>query len=335
MKTYAFQKPGGIENLRVSDAPDCGRPSAGDIKVRVKASSLNGHDLNVVKGILPVVEGRVLLTDCAGVVEEIGEGVTGLLAGDTVVSTFFPYWEDGDAVIANFESTPGDGIDGYASEVVIRPAHFFTKAPAGWSFEEVATLPTAGLTAFRALVIEGRVSAGQDVLLLGTGGVSILALQMAKALGARVTITSSSDEKLANAQKLGADHVLNYRTGKDWAHQVLDFTDGKGVDLTLETGGPGTLPHSICATRIGGRIVLVGVLTGTAGQVPTVAIMARQQRLCGITVGSRRQQKEMVRALVEWGLRPHISSVFAFAQLREAMRFQDSGNHFGKIVITF
>lgn len=332
MRAFTFDNP-GIEHIVTADLPDPGEPGGGEIRVRIKASSLNGHDYNVIMGRLPVERGRILLTDGAGVVESVGAGVTELNVGDEVISTFFPDWEDGFAPRAGFSRTPGDGLDGHGVEAVVRPARWYTRAPNGWSLEEAATLPTAGLTAWRALVVEGELRPGQDVLILGTGGVSILALQMAKRMGARVTITSSSDDKLARARKLGADATINYKQYPEWASEVLRLTEGRGADLVLEMGGPGTLPQSIGAARIGGRIVLIGVVTGITGNVPTAALMGKQLRMTGITVGSRTHQLDMVRWLNEVGLRPHLDLVFSYGRLTDALRLQESGKHLGKICL--
>ncbi|RYZ76402.1 MAG: NAD(P)-dependent alcohol dehydrogenase [Proteobacteria bacterium] len=332
MKAAKFTVP-GFEHLEMSSTGAPLPPGRDEIMVKIFASSLNGHDLNVIKGRLPVSQGRILLTDGAGIVQSVGDGVTEFAAGDTVISTFFPSWTDGAAPIANFSSTPGDGVDGFGTEVSTRHVSAFTKAPRGWSPTEAATLPTAGLTAYRALVIEGKIKAGDHVLLLGTGGVSVLALQIAKALGATVTITSSSDEKLERARVLGADHTVNYKTFPDWATKINETTKQRGVDLVLETGGPGTLPQSIAAARIGGTIILVGVVTGTAGVVPTAAIMGKQLKIFGITVGSRTDQQKMVSHFSDLSFRPHIDKVFKLENLSEAFTYQESNQHFGKICI--
>jgi len=321
--------------LGVVETDDPGSPAANEVRVRMHASSLNRHDYNVALGILPVEHRRILMSDGAGIIEAVGTGVTDFAVGDQVVSRFFPDWQEGDAPLATFARTPGDGLDGYGVELVVRPAHWFTHLPRDWSFAEAATLPTAGLTAWRALAVEGQLKAGQDVLVLGTGGVSVFALQLAKQMGARVIITSSSDEKLERARDLGADFGVNYRRNENWCDAVLKFTKGRGVDLVVETAGPGTLPQSMEATRIGGHIVLVGVLTGIAGQVPTVALMGRQQTLHGITVGSRTQQLEMIQALNTMDLRPVIDVTYPFAKIVEAFQFQESGRHFGKICIKY
>lgn len=324
----------GLDGLEMVRLPDPGSPGPGQIRVRIHASSLNSHDLAVVKGVMGAADGRIPMSDGAGVVEAIGDGVDEFAVGDHVVSTFFPGWLDGEAPVADFSTTPGDGVDGYAREVVVAPATGFTHAPAGYSHAEAATLTTAGLTAWRALVVNGRVKAGDSVLVLGTGGVSVFALQFAKAMGASVVATSSSDEKLERLRALGADHLINYRRDEQWGRTVRDLTGGRGVDHVVEVGGPGTLAQSIEATCIGGHIALIGVLTGIAGEVPTAALMARHQRLQGLIVGSRRHQKDMIRALETTGLRPCIDRTFELASLADAFRLQASGGHFGKIALT-
>lgn len=332
MKTIRLIDPVGLEYVSLIDP---GNPGPGEIRVRLHASSLNFHDLSVVIGILKTAPGRIPMSDGAGVVEAVGKGVTEFAAGDAVVSTFFPTWLDGAPTIGDFSTTPGDGVDGYAREVVVASTQAFTRAPANYSYAEAATLTTAGVTAWRALVVDGRLQAGATVLVLGTGGVSIFALQIAKAMGATVIVTSSSDDKLARARKLGADHVINYRSEEQWGNRVLELTGGRGVDHVVEVGGPGTLAQSIRATRVGGHIALIGVLTGIAGAIPTAELMARQIRLQGVVVGSRHHQLELVRGLEATGIRPVIDRSFALADIAEAFRLQQAGGHFGKIVLEF
>lgn len=335
MKTVTLRAPGGLDSLEVRDTPDPGQPGPGQIRVAIRATSLNYHDLLVANGSIPTEDGRVLMSDGAGVVEAVGEGVTEFQIGDHVVSGFFPQWQDGQAYdrVGNFAETPGDGVDGFAAEYAVRAATDFTHAPAGWSHAEAATITTAGLTAWRALVVEGNLKAGQSVLVLGTGGVSIAALQIAKAMGARVIVTSSSDAKLARARKLGADQTINYRRCPDWGHEVLSLTEGRGVDHVVEVGGPGTLSQSFQAVCVGGHIALIGVLTGREGQVPTGLLMAKQARLQGLIVGNRRQQQDYIAALQQNDLRPVIDQSFRLDQLAEAFAVQQSGGHFGKIVV--
>jgi NADPH:quinone reductase-like Zn-dependent oxidoreductase len=284
----------GLDGLTLVELPDPGQPGAGEVRVRIHANSLNYHDLGVVSGAMHAAKGRIPMSDGAGVVEAVGPGVDEFAVGDHVVSTFFPTWLAGEPPVADFSTTPGDGIDGFAREVIVAPATGFTKAPNGYTHAEAATLTTAGLTAWRALVVEGGLKAGNTVLVLGTGGVSVFALQIAKAMGATVIATSSSDDKLARVQALGADHLVNYRTQPEWGAAVRELTGGRGVDHVVEVGGAGTLAQSITAARIGGHIALIGVLTGPAGPVPTAALMMRQQRLGGIIVGSRSHQQTMI-----------------------------------------
>src|SRR5690554_3829657 len=243
-----------------------------------------------------------------------------------------PGWR---ARLGNFATTPGDGVDGYAREQVVAKATAFTRQPAGWSHAESATLTTAGLTAWRALVVDGGLKAGDTVLVLGTGGVSIFALQFAKMMGARVIATSSSDEKLERLRELGAEHTINYREDPEWGRTVRELTGGEGVDQVVEVGGPGTLPQSIEAVRIGGHIALIGVLTGGAGEVPTAKLMARQASLRGLIVGSRRHQLEMIRAIEVSGLKPVIDREFPLEAIADAFRHQEGGRHFGKICLTW
>ena len=254
MKGIALRSPGGLDRLQSVEMPDPGQPGPGEIRVRVHASSLNYHDYGVVTGRMPAADGRIPMSDGAGVVEAVGDGVTEFAEGDPVVSCFFPTWQDGPATIGDFKSTPGDGIDGYACEAVVRPASWFTSAPRGYGHAEAATLTTAGLTAWRALVVDGGLKAGDVVLVLGTGGVSIFALQYSKMMGATVVATSSSDEKLERARALGADHTINYRQHEDWGSRARDWTGGRGVDHVVEVGGPATLTQSIAAVRVSDRV---------------------------------------------------------------------------------
>jgi NADPH:quinone reductase-like Zn-dependent oxidoreductase len=251
------------------------------------------------------------------------------------VSCFFPTWQDGPPEVGDFSSVPGDGVDGYAREIVVRPASWFTRAPRGFSHCESATLTTAGLTAWRALAVNGNLKAGETVLVLGTGGVSIFALQFAKMMGASVIATSSSDQKLERLRALGADHTINYKSEPEWGVAVRRWTQGRGVDHVIEIGGPGTLPQSIAAVRIGGHVALIGTLTGRSGEVPTAALMVKQARLQGLIVGNRRQQQDMVRAIDATGMRPIIDRKFELDALADAFRYEASGTHFGKICVEF
>jgi NADPH:quinone reductase-like Zn-dependent oxidoreductase len=332
MKAIRLRHPAGLDNLKHEEMEGPGDPGPGEIRVRLRASSLNYHDYIVAVGGIPTPDGRIPMSDGAGEVLAVGPGVTAFAPGDAVVSTFFPNWLDGEPIPGGFAGVPGDGADGYAREEVVAPATAFTHQPRGYSHAEAATLTCAGLTAWRALVVEGRMKAGDTVLVQGTGGVSIFALQFAKAAGATVIATSSSDAKLERLKALGADHLINYRTTPAWGAEAARLTGG-GVDHVVEIGGAGTFPESITAARIGGHISLIGVLAGFAGPIPTVQIMGKQQRVIGITVGTRRQQLDMIRAIDANGIKPVISDHFELARLGDAFRHQESGQHFGKIVI--
>lgn len=335
MKAMTLGSPAGLDALSLVERDGPGTPGPGEIRVRIRASSLNFHDYAVATGMLPSTPGRVLMSDGAGVVEEVGAGVSEFATGDHVVSTFFPTWLGGRTDISDFSLTPGDGIDGFAREMVTAPATSFTRAPKGWSHAEAATLTCAGLTAWRALVVNGGLKAGDVVLTMGTGGVSIFALQIAKAMGATVIATSSSDEKIERLKALGADHTINYRTTSEWGEEAYRLTQGRGVDHVVEIGGPGTLGQSIAAVRVGGHVSLIGIFTGLSGEVPTFALMAKQARLEGLIVGSRSHQQDLVAAVEATGIGPVIDRSFGLAELPDAFRHQESNRHFGKICLEF
>ncbi len=333
MKAIQSQHPASLESLTLVDLADASAPGPGEITVRIRASSLNYHDYAVVKGMIPAADGRIPLSDGAGEVTAIGAGVTGYAVGDAVVSTFFPYWLEGVGPTDSFNRVPGDGLDGYARQSVTAPTTWFTPAPKGYSHAEAATLTCAGLTAWRALVVDGGIKPGATVLVQGTGGVSIFALQFAKAMGCTVIATSSSEAKLERLRALGADHLINYKTTEAWGAAALELTGGVGVDHVVEIGGAGTLDQSMIAARNGGHIAVIGVLAGYAGPVTTVMLMGKQLRVQGLTVGSRQHQLDMIAAINVWGLKPILDQRFPLAQLADAFRHQESGTHFGKIVI--
>lgn len=333
MKVAAVKKPGGLDRL-VIETRDDPKPKPGEVLVRVRASSLNYHDFIVVLGGIPTPDGRIPMSDGAGEVVALGEGVTKWKVGDRVLSLFFPNWQSGQVEAAGFQSVPGDGADGFGCELYAGPETAFTRMPDGWSFEEAATLPCAALTAWRGMFVETRTKPGDWVLVQGTGGVSIFALQFAKATGARVIATSSSEAKLEKLRGLGADHVINYKENPDWGKTAFEMTGGRGVDEVVEIGGPGTMAQSINACRPGGHISLIGVLTGISGEVPTAALFSRNITLSGITVGSRRHQEDMVGAINATGFKPVIDSRFPLDQIAAAFAHQASQQHFGKIVLT-
>lgn len=337
MKAVAVNNPFNLDSVQLTEVKDPGQPGKGEIRVAIKASSLNFHDLMVATGAMPVEDGRILLSDGAGIVDAVGEGVTAFSVGDSVVSTFFPLWTAGEATpaVGSFSQTPGDGIDGMASEFVVRAESAFTPAPAGWSHEEAATITTSGLTAWRALVVNGRLKAGETVLVQGTGGVSIAALQLAKAMGARVIATSSSDEKLKAVRKLGADETINYRTTPEWGDKVLELTHGLGVDHIVEVGGPATINESLKAVKVGGHIAVIGVLSGTDAALSIFSVLAKQVRIEGLIVGSRQHQIDYVKALELMAQKPVIDKVFSYNRLSEAFAHLQSGAHFGKVCVSW
>lgn len=325
--------PANLESLLPGTAEDPGQPGPGQIRVRLQASSLNFHDYAVVAGMIPTAAGRIPMSDGAGVVEAVGDGVTQFKAGDLVVSTFFTDWNDGHPPSTAFTSVPGDGIDGYAREVLVTPENWFTQVPQGYSAAQAATLTCAGLTAWRALFVDDAIKPGSTVLVQGTGGVSVFALQFAKAAGARVIATSSSDAKLERMKALGADDLINYKEVPAWGPKVLELTGGVGVDCVVEIGGSGTLDQSMLATRVGGHVALIGVLAGFAGPVQTALLMAKNLRVQGLTVGSRAQQLDMIKGIEANGIKPVISDHFPLANLADAFRHQAANKHFGKIVV--
>lgn len=332
IKTVFLEAGGGFDKVSVGTT-EARAPQAGEITVRVRASSLNYHDLGVVSGVMAPAERRIPMSDAAGEVIAVGAGVEEFALGDSVVSTFFPDWHDGDPTVAGFGRVPGDGIDGYAREEVTMPATAFTLAPRGYSHAEAATLTTAGLTAWRALFENGQLKPGQTVLVQGSGGVSIFALQLAKLAGASVIATSSSTEKMARLKELGADEVINYREDPKWGNTVRRLTGDRGVDHVIEVGGPATLAQSITACAVGGHIAVIGVLSGIVSELPLAHALARQVRMQALIVGSRRHQQNFVRAIESSGLRPIIDRHFPLDELVPAFQYQASGKHFGKIVL--
>jgi len=333
VRAIQLRAPASLDNLVLADLADPGDPGPGEIRVRLAASSLNFHDFAVVAGMIPTAENRIPMSDGAGVVEAVGEGVTGFAVGDLAVSLFFPDWTDGAPPTSAFTRVPGDGIDGYAREVVVTPQSWFTRAPAGWSAAEAATLTCAGLTAWRALFVDGTTQPGSTVLVQGSGGVSVFALQFAKAAGARVIATSSSDAKLEKLKALGADELINYKEEPKWGARALELTGGRGVDTVVEIGGAGTLDQSMVAARVGGHVALIGVLAGFAGPVQTALLMSKNLRVQGLTVGSRAQQLAMIAGVEANGIRPVISDHFPLERLGDAFRHQIANAHFGKIVV--
>ena len=331
-KAIILQTGGGYDKVTVGTR-DAAAPKAGEITVRLHANSLNYHDFAVVSGMWGPVEPRIPMADGAGVVTAVGDGVTEFKVGDHVVSTFFPTWLDGEPCVEGFGTVPGDGVDGYARETVTASTNAFTLAPKGWTHVEASTLTTAALTSWRALMSDDHLKPGDTVLVQGTGGVSIFALQFAKMAGANVIATSSSDEKLDKLKALGADHLINYKKTPNWGDVVREITGGVGVDHVIEVGGPATLEQSMAAARVGAHISVIGILTGLGGEISVVTALIKQLRLQGLIVGSRTQQKDMVKAIDANGMRPIVDKVFPLENIVDAFRYQESNKHFGKICL--
>lgn len=334
MQAIRLTAPGGLDNLTLCDL-EPRAPLAGEVRVRNRASSLNFHDYAVVTGLIPTADGTIPMSDGSGVVEAIGEGVTDLQVGDAVMSCFFPQWRDGRAdSLDKIMGVPGDHIDGFAAQSVTMPAGAFTRVPKGYDFTQAATLPCAALTAWRALMVEANIRPGEQVLVQGSGGVSIFALQFARAAGCSVIATSSSDVKLERLAAMGAEHTINYSNTPTWGDRVLELTGGRGVDVVVEVGGAGTLPQSIRAVRMGGHISMIGVLTGISGEVPTAELFQKNAVISGITVGSRSHQLEMIDAIETNNIEPVIDQTLELPEIAAAFRLQESQQHFGKICLS-
>lgn len=333
MRAYVLPKRTGIDDLTIAERPTP-KPGPRQVVVKVAACSLNFRDLAVVLGTYraPVRENVIPLSDGAGEVVEVGPGVTKWKAGDRVAASFFPRWMGGPIRAENVGLALGGSADGMLTEYALLEEDGLLKLPDHLSFEEGATLPCAGLTAWQALTVHGHVLPGDVVLMQGTGGVSIFALQFAKLAGAVTIITSSSDEKLARAKSLGADHTINYKTTPEWDKAALDITGGYGVDQVVEVGGARTLEQSLRAVRIGGCVSVIGVLTG-AGEINPTFILGRRADVRGMSVGSVEMFAAMNRGIASAKLKPAIDRTFAFEEAREAFRYMESAKHFGKIVV--
>ncbi|MBH8555480.1 NAD(P)-dependent alcohol dehydrogenase [Nostocaceae cyanobacterium CENA357] len=334
MKAYEIQSNAGIDALTLVDRSEP-KPAAGKVLIKVKATSLNYRDLLVAEGAYGAGQKYPLvpMSDGAGEVIAVGEGVTRVKVGDRVAGIFFQDWIYGSLTKETMKSDLGGSIDGMLAEYVVLNQDGLVKLPDHLSYPEGATLPCAAVTAWHALVTKGNISTGDSVLLLGTGGVSIFALQFAKLNGARVIVTSSSDQKLAQARELGADEIINYKITPDWEKQVYQLTNRIGVDHVVEVGGAGTLPKSLQAVRIGGRISLIGVLSGKGNEIDPMPILFKSLAMQGIYVGSREMFEAMNQAITQHQIHPIIDKNFAFTEAKEAYFYLKSAAHFGKVVI--
>jgi NADPH:quinone reductase-like Zn-dependent oxidoreductase len=327
-----------VDALRMVERPDP-QPKAGEVLVRVKACSLNFRDWLMALGHynpkqkLPLIP----VSDGAGEVISVGDGVKDFKAGDRVLGHFFPAWLAGEPSVEKFSVSMGGPFDGWLCEQRTFPASALSPIPAHLSYEEAAALPCAALTAWSAIITLGKPQPGERVLIQGTGGVALFALQFAKLAGAEVIMTSSSDEKLARVQKMGADHLINYRTDTNWGHTARALTGGAGLDHIVELGGAGTLMQSIRAIRPGGTISMIGVLSGPGHDLKIPLVVMQQIRLQGVTVGAKDGFDAMLRAIALSELRPVLDERFEFSEtgVRAAYNHMGGGSHFGKIVLTF
>ncbi len=335
MKTWELQAKPGFDALTRAERPSQG-VGAQDVKVRVGAVSLNYRDLIIAKSAEKSLTGpRVPASDGAGEVIEVGSGVTRWKVGDRVMANFFPHWVEGELSDAHHASALGGGADGMLREEVVLPEHSWVRIPAGYSFEEAATLPCAGLTAWQALFEVASLRPGETVLLQGSGGVSVFALQLARAAGARVLMTSSSADKARRLRELGAEEVIDYRAEVKWGERTRALTGGRGVDLVVDVGGQATFDQSSVALRYGGTLSLVGVLTGGQGEVNLRPIFQKRQIVRGVYVGSVLMFERLVAALDRTGIRPVIDRVFPFDEARAAWEHLASAQHLGKVIVSF
>jgi NADPH:quinone reductase-like Zn-dependent oxidoreductase len=333
VKAYRLHHFGGPEGWKLEDLPNP-IPGAGEVLVRTRAVSLNYRDLLLAKGHynpklrMPVIP----VSDAAGQVITSGPGATRFNPGDRVAACFMPRWIDGDVDENKVRSALGAESDGLLAEEFVLKEEGLVPIPCHLSFEEAATLPCAGVTAWHAVVTSGTVKSGDTVLVQGTGGVSIFALQFARSAGARVIATSSQDQKLERVKQMGASDCINYKSTPDWDKKVRELTAGRGADLIVEVGGAGTLGKSLRAVRLGGYIALIGVLSG-AGEFNPLPILMKAVRVQGIFVGSRAMFEAMTRAIEVNQLRPVVDRVFPFEEAPAALAYLESGAHFGKVVV--
>lgn len=332
MKSVVVKKPGGLANLAIVEK-ETPTPKAGEILVNWHATSLNFHDYLVAVGGIPVPEGRIPMSDGAGEVAAVGAGVTQWKTGDKVMSLFFPNWLEGKPDLPKTMFVNGETVDGFITEQSCVAATSVTAMPNGYSYAEAATLPCAAATAWRGLMVEGGLQAGDSVLIEGTGGMSMFAFQFAKAAGAKIFATTSSPTKAERLKELGATAVVNYKEDPKWGKTIFKLAGG-GVDHVLDVGGGSTIYNSIEAAKIGGHISAIGILgNGRKGELTFPKLFFKHLRLIGIAVGSREMQEKMTAAINVNGMKPIIDKSFGFDQLADAFRYQESGQHFGKIVL--
>ena len=338
MKAFQLRETCGMGGLVLRKDLDKPEPGPGEVLIQIRATSLNFRDFMIAHGQYPVAAkpNVIPLSEGAGDVVAVGSNVTAVKVGDRVTSSVFPDWIAGPLTQDIFNQSLGGPRDGMLAEYAVLPEYAVIPYPRHLSYEEAATLPNSGVTAWHALVEAGRIRAGHTVLLLGTGGVCLFALQFAKLHSATVIQTSSSDEKLEQARAMGADHLINYSKVQNWDQEVMKITDGQGVDIVVEVGGAQTLERSLKSVRFGGFVALVGLISGF-GQIDPLPLMQRSIRLLGINVGSADMFQAMNRAIATTRLRPVIArtATFEHAAFAYAYNFQQTADRFGKTVITF
>ena len=334
MKVYEVGAQKGAESLRMAERPEP-KAAAGQAVVRFKANSLNYRDVMVLHGWYGPAKAETLIpvSDGAGEVVAVGEGVTRVKAGDRVAVSFFSRFVDGPWGPQYFGSDLGGGADGTLADMGAFPADALVKLPDSWTFEEGACLPCAGVTAWNCIVEAGRAVAGDWILAIGTGGVSIFAAQIAKAIGCKSVITSSSDAKLARAKSFGATAGVNYKTSADWPKAVTEAADGRGANVVVETAGPGNLEKSFAAAAFGGRISLVGGFEQATSPINTMPMVGKGLTLRGVAVGSRKMMEDLIAAMVNSNQKPIIDKVFGYSDAAAAYSYMRSQQHIGKIVI--
>ena len=332
MKAMVLESAGAPLVCSEREIPEA---AAGEAVVRVKGSCINYHDLSSIDGRIPGLPyPRVPLSDGCGEVVDLGPGVSRVQVGQRVCANFSPDWIAGPPTPEARRHTVGDTMDGWLQQYLKVPANSLVQIPEHLSDLEAACLPCAGVTAWRSVAVDAGTGAGDWVVVQGTGGVAIFALQFAKALGARVIVTSSSDEKLERAAKLGADHGINYRKQPEWQQQVMEVTNGRGADLVVDNGGPATLGASVEALCMGGHVSIIGVLTGYGkAEIPLITAMQRNATLQGVTVGSRQDFEGMLRVIEAHALQPEISHTFGMEEVPRATEVMLAGGHLGKIAI--
>jgi len=322
-----------LDGVLTEEVAEPRSPGHGEILVEVEASSINYRDIAIQAGYYPSLNGVIPLSDGAGQIVEVGTGVEGFKSGQAVTSCFYPFWESGPALASNHRATLGCDLDGMLTRFVTLPAQAWVPTPEHMSAAEAATLPCAALTAWAALFTRGNLLPGQHVLIQGTGGVAIFALQFAKAMGAQVTMISSSDHKLARAFELGADHGINYSEFPEWDQKVFDQIGAEQIDLVIELGGSQTLQRSLNCLKVGGRVSMVGVLSGNEVTMNISNVLGKWVSIEGITVSHREDFIKMNRFLATEKLRPVVDKVIPLCEAQLAYEALPRGSHFGKLVL--